>query len=261
MMECQPHSEQARQEISTQKQKVISQKIKFYKSRDRDIREAFVKANKDFFKTGIFINEYGIGNMSKADLAFFDGRYSYGFEIKSSVDTINRLKRQLNTYTRFFDFVYVISSENHLDAVTNKIYELRMSNYVGVISVNDDLQFTETVQAKYIGRTNPLYILTNLYKKDLINMCESKSLKNTGSKSFLRSMLTGKYNKQELKQKLYERLTKIYSIKCPHCDSNLVRHSSWSTDRTCSKSMGRYYRCFLCDTKFYQEYAELDEQE
>ena len=42
---------------------------------------------------------------------------TYGFEIKSDLDSLNRLENQLEDYRLTFNYVYVVTTEKHLEAV------------------------------------------------------------------------------------------------------------------------------------------------
>jgi hypothetical protein len=51
----------------------------------------------------------------RADLAAI-GSHFWGFEIKTSHDTLNRLPRQVEAYNRLFDRCAIVVAERHLDA-------------------------------------------------------------------------------------------------------------------------------------------------
>lgn len=63
----------------------------------------------------VTIPEFNVG-CSKADLAVFNGA-STVYEIKSEIDTTERLSSQINDYQSFFEFIYVVTSEKHLSKV------------------------------------------------------------------------------------------------------------------------------------------------
>ena len=87
--------------------------------KDREIREAFIKRNLDFFKSVTFVNEMGVNSKNIVDLAALDFNKNifYGFEIKSEADSLQRLYKQLATYTSFFNIVYVVAHCKHTEAV------------------------------------------------------------------------------------------------------------------------------------------------
>lgn len=55
----------------------------------------------------------------RADIVAVDrkGNSTYGFEIKSDVDTLNRLEPQLEDYRLTFNYVYVVTTEKHVETV------------------------------------------------------------------------------------------------------------------------------------------------
>ncbi|MCE3294301.1 MAG: hypothetical protein K0R65_15 [Crocinitomicaceae bacterium] len=63
----------------------------------------------------ITIPEFRVGQ-SKADLAVFNGT-STVYEIKTELDTLNRLKSQLEDYYNFFDLIYVVTYSGFVDLV------------------------------------------------------------------------------------------------------------------------------------------------
>ena len=80
------------------------------KLRDIDIRKEFIKRNVDFFRATTFVNELGINSKNIVDFAALDFSKNifYGFEVKSEVDSLKRLPKQLSTYSTFFNIVYVM---------------------------------------------------------------------------------------------------------------------------------------------------------
>ena len=64
---------------------------------------------KEHNETSSIITEFYI-NSSKADLLIINGTTTI-YEIKTELDTLNRLEKQLLDYTRAFDRVYVITYE------------------------------------------------------------------------------------------------------------------------------------------------------
>lgn len=65
----------------------------------------------------VIINEFRTGS-SVVDLAMFNG-ISKAFEIKTELDTVQRLKSQLESYKEAFNRVYIIVPESRLDSYQN----------------------------------------------------------------------------------------------------------------------------------------------
>ncbi len=90
-----------------------------------------------------------IRGRSRADLVAVDRRL-VGFEIKSRVDNLSRLERQLPDYTAVFDLVYLVLGANHLAAALP-----RLPSWCGVLlasSVGGQVMIEPFREA----RTNPL---------------------------------------------------------------------------------------------------------
>ena len=119
---------------------------------DKVIRFEFIKRNLDFFKgdNKEFVNEYGINSSNVVDLASFDfnNNIFYGFEIKSARDNLKRLKKQLSNYLTFFNIIYIVAYDRHLEGIEEILNENKVFDKVGIILVDKDLNFKEYKQAK-----------------------------------------------------------------------------------------------------------------
>lgn len=192
--------------------------------RDKEIRFEFINRNKEFFKkeNSIFVNEYGINSSNIVDLASFDfnDNIFYGFEIKSKEDNLKRIKRQLINYITFFNIVYVICHKKHL----KELFELLDANSsfdkVGVIEVDDDLNFTEIRKARYYKQFFHLFI-SNLTREELKGLCESKELDTSGSKRQLIARVKPKCTYSDIYKGINEKLNRLYVKECEVCKSNL----------------------------------------
>lgn len=90
-----------------------------------------------------FISEMFLNNFSRrADLVMANGKLC-AFEIKSSLDSLDRLEGQLETYQRFFEQVTVVCATKHLVGV-----EAGTHSDVGIWSVSHDGQLSVTRRAK-----------------------------------------------------------------------------------------------------------------
>lgn len=197
------------------------------KIKDKDIRFKYILDNKDFFESGIFVNEYSIGDHNRVDFALLKDNYLYGYEIKSEADNLKRLEGQLRAYLKIFDYLYLIVYENHVKDV-----ELLLNRYkldrVGLIKVDKNLDFINIREAKPSTLVYRIRgFLYNLKREDLLDIAKELGIKTLRSnKDYLRSVLTGKIDVGKLVEKLKERLVKSHSHKCPHCGSNLVYSTS-----------------------------------
>jgi len=191
--------------------------------KDKDIRYKYILENKEFFKQGIFLNEYDINCKNRIDFALFKDGTFIGYEIKSEADNLKRFIPQLRTYLRFFNFLYLIVHRKHSDEVYRllKLYKL---DKIGIILVGDDISFLEDRKALPDNSINKLNsLLRNLKNEDLINLCKVNKIKYFSNvKEALVARLIGKITIEEVLRYLTNRLTATYVSLCPHCKSNLT---------------------------------------
>lgn len=194
------------------------------KVRDINIRLAFMKRNMKFFEQENmeFCNEYGINSTNVIDLAGFDFKNNlfYGFEIKSEQDNVDRLYKQLNAYITFFNFVYVITYENHLKEVLSIIDSHKQFNKVGVIAVNKAMEFTEIRRAKMYSQIYFMFI-NNLDIEELRLLAVTHNLEMSGTKKQMLGFLRRHVSLEEVFKGIQNKLRKYRTWKCPCCNSRL----------------------------------------
>lgn len=194
------------------------------KIRDINIRLAFMKRNLKFFEQdGMeFCNEYGINSTNVVDLAGFDFNKNifYGFEIKSEQDNMDRLYKQLNSYITFFNFVYVITYENHLSEVLNIVDSHKQFDKVGVMVVNKELQFKEIRRARKYQQVYFMFI-SNLDLEELRLLAVGHNIDLSGNKKQLLGALRRYVPLEEVFKGIQNKIRKYRTWKCPRCDSRL----------------------------------------
>ena len=194
------------------------------KIRDINIRLAFMKRNLKFFEQdGMeFCNEYGINSTNVVDLAGFDFKKNifYGFEIKSEQDNMDRLYKQLNSYITFFNFVYVITYENHLSEVLSIVDSHKQFDKVGVMVVNKELQFKEIRRARKYQQVYFMFI-SNLDLEELRLLAVGHNIDLSGSKKQLLGALRRYVPLEEVFKGIQNKIRKYRTWKCPRCDSRL----------------------------------------
>lgn len=98
--------------------------IKFlYKSLQKQYRCEYIYKNslmldvikKHSLKTTLILNEFKIG-ASKADLVLLNGSIRI-YEIKTELDGLGKLSKQLNDYQKFADKVYVVTDEKYAEKI------------------------------------------------------------------------------------------------------------------------------------------------
>ena len=194
------------------------------KIRDINIRLAFMKRNLKFFEQdGVeFCNEYGINSTNVVDLAGFDFNKNifYGFEIKSEQDNTDRLYKQLNSYITFFNFVYVITYENHLSEVLEIVDSHKQFDKVGVMVVNKELQFKEIRRARKYQQVYFMFI-SNLDLEELRLLAVGHNIDLSGNKKQLLGALRRYVPLEEVFKGIQNKIRKYRTWKCPRCDSRL----------------------------------------
>jgi len=193
------------------------------KMKDREIREAFIKRNLDFFKNVTFVNEMGVNSKNIVDLAALDFNKNifYGFEIKSEADSLQRLYKQLATYTSFFNIVYVVAHCKHTEAVFALLDSHGFMRNVGYIEVSSDLEFKELRKAKY---RKPRFdnFIRNLDMEELSSLCESKGqYLGWESKNLLVDKVKRFVTLDEIYDHMHNKVIRYFSKECPKCHSKL----------------------------------------
>ena len=194
------------------------------KVRDINIRLAFMKRNLKFFEQdGMeFCNEYGINSTNVVDLAGFDFNKNifYGFEIKSEQDNVDRLYKQLNSYITFFNFVYVITYENHLSEVLEIIDAHKQFDKVGIMVVNKKLQFKEIRRARKYQQVYFMFI-NNLDLEELRILAAEHNMELSGNKQQLLGSLRRYVPLEDVFKGIQNKIRKYRTWKCPCCESRL----------------------------------------
>lgn len=199
------------------------EKKKDKRLRDWDIRKEFVLRNLEFFKSVKFVNEMGVNSKNIVDLAALDFNKNifYGFEIKSEVDSLKRLYKQLSTYTTFFNIVYVVAHFKHTKAVFDLFEHNPFMSNIGYIEVSQDLQFTELKKACFTKPRFDMFI-RNLDLEELSDICESKgNYAGWETKSMLIDKTKRLVTLDEVYEHMHNKVDKYFSKVCPKCGGTL----------------------------------------
>lgn len=96
------------------------------------------------------IDELGLAHaQSRIDLAVFNG-HLHGYEIKSAVDTLDRLPRQLAIYTRALQKLTLVVATRHLDAA-----EAIAPDWCGLTEIVEGPRGGMTFASRRRARLNP----------------------------------------------------------------------------------------------------------
>ncbi len=133
----------------------------------------------------ILLNEFKIAN-SIADMVLINGTNKV-FEIKTELDTPERLKTQLNDYYKAFSEVYIVT---HYSLAAR--YELIVNQNVGIIIFNSDNKLTTYREAVADNsQLDNITMMKSLRKGEFFNIINllTKSLPNTTQISLYRECL------------------------------------------------------------------------
>lgn len=132
------------------------------------IKKAF---SKKYLKDNNTIYEYPVFD-SRADVVNINDSLCC-YEIKTKYDNLDRLNKQINDYSKVFEYVYVVCSEDKLSEVRKII-----PKYCGIISYKDrkNCAFCNKRKAKKSPNFEITNILLCLNQKELIKYYNTKNI-------------------------------------------------------------------------------------
>lgn len=142
---------------------------------DRDIRKSLhselKRAHRHYVNDTLFIHELGLcqGN-ARIDLAVVNGSLS-GYEIKSERDTLQRLRHQVDIYSRALDYVTIVASESHVVKALDLIPE-----WWGVIATGSqlgDVAFRLVRQPQINPGVDPYSVAQLLWRPEVVTILAS----------------------------------------------------------------------------------------
>lgn len=151
---------------------------------ERQLRNLALKLIEDQFgsnESNLVVEELGLsfGN-SRVDIAVVNGSL-IGFEIKSDFDNLKRLPSQIEMYQRYFDKVFLITTNHHLsDAL-----ELIPKNWGVYVAKGEksDGKLVRVRAAKKNIETDSAYIIRLVWKNEALNYLENLGLRGIKSKT------------------------------------------------------------------------------
>ena len=144
-------------------------------------------------------------NRLLADLVLVADCKLYAFEIKAYNDDLRRIENQLANYRKIFDFIYVITTENHLANIRN-IHQKK----VGIYVFNPDGTISEkrrALEQKVFSKEDALNTIPALFLKKYFSLpstltadqvrgklmnCKREIVKNS-LHSYMKSIISYKY--------------------------------------------------------------------
>lgn len=179
--------------------------------KDSDIRkELHVRISKDYDINSdtLILDELGILNGAyRVDVAVING-ILHGYEIKSDLDTLERLPAQEKAYSRVFDKTTLIVGESHLHQAKEIIPEWWG---IKVVTTKKDQSIKiKTIRKDKVNKhIDPLSLVKLLWKTEVVNILSSKGYSSNSlryPKARLYEILIKELNIKELKKIVRETL-------------------------------------------------------
>ncbi len=153
------------------------------------------------------INELGLDfGAARVDVAVVNG-IMHGYEIKSDLDTLYRLPRQLEYYNRAFERMTIVVSRKYIDEVKKII-----PDWWGIKTISKDQKRLINIRkGRKVSQQDPDLIIKLLWKKELEDFIDylsfSKSLKKM-RKNQLLALLSKEVDFDVTRQFVYSTLKK-----------------------------------------------------
>lgn len=136
----------------------------FYKN---NLLNRFLLKQYSLSTTSVF-NEFKIGN-SIADFVLLNGTVRI-FEIKTDLDGLEKLEKQLNDYKQFADLVYIVTSSKYID----KLLHDYSNSTIGIIEFTQRNTFKEHKKAESNSSFfNHLTLFKSLRKAEYLDIVKS----------------------------------------------------------------------------------------
>ncbi|TQR17646.1 sce7726 family protein [Psychrobacillus soli] len=118
------------------------------------------------------INELGLDfGAARIDVAVVNG-IIHGYEIKSDLDTLYRLPRQLEYYNRAFERMTIVVSRKYLEEV-----KVMVPKWWGIKTISaDQTRLINVRKGKKVSQQDPELIMRLLWKKELEKFIDYLSL-------------------------------------------------------------------------------------
>ncbi|MEM0672146.1 sce7726 family protein [Dickeya oryzae] len=115
-------------------------------------------------KNATMLFEFRVGK-NKADCAIFNGS-STCYEIKTEFDNLKRLPEQLAEYSKIFDKVNVIASQNHIDKILEST-----PDFIGIYKLTEKSSLKEIRKAGDIKTTiDPFLMIQSLRRVEYVEI-------------------------------------------------------------------------------------------
>lgn len=191
--------------IKSNCRKIYNEFITKYYPNEISIKSAFIKKN--IMKTSNHVTVFELNsNKSRLDLCKVNG-HSIAYEIKTDLDSLERLEKQLNSYQELYDKVFVICSVKREKEIV-KLLPQGCGLYTYKQLKNGSYTFKLAKKARLSNLINPIKQL-NLFTKKEINKLVKATVDQ--SKEEIITFLTKKYSKEEINLMFKKYIKQKYS--------------------------------------------------
>jgi hypothetical protein len=143
------------------------------KTRDKDIRKLLRESELAKYQQdggSLIVEELGLRfGEARIDVAVING-HLHGYEIKSDADTLNRLERQAEYYSKVFDYLWIVTGGKKVEKVKKIV-----PSWWGVLRVENNgaavLQVDRPAEKNLL--VDPQFIAGLLWREELLGILSS----------------------------------------------------------------------------------------
>lgn len=142
---------------------------------DKLIRTALIKDLEDLYKEdkdAKIVEEFGVTyGAARVDIAVVNG-VMHGYELKSDLDTLNRLPEQMKHYNSVFDQITLVVGKNHLHEAIKIIPDWWGVTIAKIETGSDVVSFCLIREAEQNPEQDKRSIASLLWKDEALNLLE-----------------------------------------------------------------------------------------
>lgn len=184
---------------------------KMFFTNDLIIRSALVKclAKKHARNRKLrIIEELGVNHgAARIDVAVVNG-VMHGYEIKSDLDTLQRLSEQMKIYSGVFDEMTIVVGRNHLHETIERVPEW-WGVWMAKVDANNSIVFHVIRKGETNKELNPVSVARLLWREEAIKLLEEAGEAKgfySKSRSCLYERLSVVFDKKTLSKKVREKI-------------------------------------------------------
>ncbi|MBB6021370.1 hypothetical protein HNR77_002465 [Paenibacillus sp. JGP012] len=166
-------------------------------------------------KEEVSMFELNIGT-SRLDFARING-HSYAYEIKTELDSLDKLEKQIADYSKAFEYVQVVCHPDHYNKVKEKV-----PDYCGIVTYNsnkENLPFSFKQKRSVNYEIDPVIQISSLTTKELEKILKDQRVESIPQnrkcrEDLIMSLLSNKQINHHFKERVKERFQKRWVFIC-----------------------------------------------